>query len=334
MSNARITIVIPTLNRLELAKRALVSALAQTASVEVIVSDNGSTDDTDNYFRELTLPKNVRYYHFDQTISVQDHGAFLRGKVLTDWVVFLSDDDVLEPTFAEQCLLLIDERPQLSIVYTGAYLIYDGLVRPGRFGPRTESSANFFLNFLRGERNICMCATVFRISEMRAIPPQPRNRLIGDMYYWVRILYRAGEIGCVGQNLSNYYFYRPQITSETRRINIKQWHEETEELARLMAEAIILDPAGAGDVEVIRTTAKRYVSMSTILQVVWSGLNRSPRASLLSALLQLAPNLCSDVKCTVTFLVCGTAVSVLPHKLLQRAMLWEIRRRMRIDAAK
>ena len=43
----RLTIAIPTVNRAELLGRAIESALAQTSpDVEVIVSDNGSTDDT------------------------------------------------------------------------------------------------------------------------------------------------------------------------------------------------------------------------------------------------------------------------------------------------
>src|SRR5262245_50326509 len=57
------TIVIPTLNRLELAKRALASALAQTIPVEIILSDNGSSDGTDAYFRGMSIPANVRYFH-------------------------------------------------------------------------------------------------------------------------------------------------------------------------------------------------------------------------------------------------------------------------------
>jgi glycosyltransferase involved in cell wall biosynthesis len=43
----RLTIAIPTLNRAQLLTRAIESALAQTSpDIEIIVSDNGSTDDT------------------------------------------------------------------------------------------------------------------------------------------------------------------------------------------------------------------------------------------------------------------------------------------------
>ena len=112
-----LTIVIPTLNRLELAKRALASALAQTMTVESssLKMDLPMEPTT---ISGIVLPANVRYFHRDTTIPVQDHGAFLREQVRTEWVVFLSDDDELEPAFAEETFRLIGERPMwpLSIL--------------------------------------------------------------------------------------------------------------------------------------------------------------------------------------------------------------------------
>lgn len=332
MSLAQITIVIPTLNRLELVKQAITGALAQTVPVEIIVSDNGSIDGTDIYFREQTLPQNVRYFHFDTTIPVQNHGAFLRDKVLTDWVVFLSDDDELEPTFAERCLELIERYPDLIFVYSGAYLIYHDVLRPGKFGPEVETAANFLFNFMRGQRNICMCATLFRIADMRAIPPQPPDRFIGDMYYWVRLLSQGGKIGCVGQHLSKYFFYRPQMTNETGRTNVLQWHSETHELAHLMAETILADPAYASNGALVHRIAARYVALSTILQVVWNALRNVPRKSLLSSLLYLAPSLCQDKQSTFACLVYGVSALILPRPLLLKAVLWHIQFVKMIDA--
>ncbi|MGE4481368.1 glycosyltransferase family 2 protein [Acidocella sp.] len=332
--HSAITIVIPTLNRLELAKRALASAMAQTVPVEIILSDNGSTDGTNAYFSSLTVPKNIRYFHRDITIPVQDHGAFLRERVMTEWVVFLSDDDELEPTFAEQCLHLIRERPNLTFTYTAAYLIYDGFQRPGKFGPRFEKSADFLMNFMRGQRNICMCATVFRIADLHAIPSQPADRFIGDMYYWVRLLSNGGEVGCVGQYLSHYHFYRPTVSNETGRMNIEQWHAESRELADIMTATILNDPTKATDEDKVRALAAQFVAMSTILQTVWNALRNVPRISLLGAMTRLAPSLCSGVESTIYFTLYGTATIILPLPILRRALLWHVRRMTRKEALK
>jgi hypothetical protein len=328
-----LTIVIPTLNRLELAKRALASAVAQTVPVEIILSDNGSSDGTNAYFRSAEMPANVRYFHRGTTIPVQEHGAFLRAQVATEWVVFLSDDDELEPNFAEESLRLIEEKPDLAFVYTAADLIYDGFSRPGKFGPRFESAADFLVNFMRGRRNICMCATVFRIADMRAIPPQPANRFLGDMYYWTRLLAAGGEVGCVGQYLSHYHFYRPAVTNETGRMNIEQWYAESEELAGIMTAVILADPAQAAEEAAVRAAGAQFVAMSTILQTVWNALRNVPRIELFAALLRLAPRLCSGVESSIYLAIYGTAAVVLPRPLLQRALLWHVRRMTTKEAA-
>ena len=99
MSGSRptLTIIIPTVNRLALMKKALASVLAQTVPVEVIVSDNGSSDGTEAYLPSLDLPPHVRRFRHAPTMPIQRHGGFLVSQLTTEWAVFLSDDDYLEP---------------------------------------------------------------------------------------------------------------------------------------------------------------------------------------------------------------------------------------------
>ena len=70
----RLTIAIPTINRAGLLGRAIESALAQTSSdIEIIVSDNGSTDDTpaviDRYVGRCAEGR-LRTFRHPSTISV------------------------------------------------------------------------------------------------------------------------------------------------------------------------------------------------------------------------------------------------------------------------
>ena len=171
-----VTVAIPTLNRVELLKRALGSAMAQTANVDIIVSDNGSTDGTAAYLDRLALPAHVRRYRHAPTMPVQQHGSFLVSQVRTEWVVFLSDDDELAPEFAARIVELIKERPDVSLVYTGCDLHFADVGVPAKVGPRFERASDFFFEFMDGKRNICMCATAFRVLDLRAIGPQPPER--------------------------------------------------------------------------------------------------------------------------------------------------------------
>lgn len=96
MSAHRISAIVTTFNRREQCKRAVLSALAQTRSpLEVLVCDNGSTDDTrrtvdelaqsDERVRYLALPTNTGSPAASRNLGLRAG----RG----DWVAFLDDDD-------------------------------------------------------------------------------------------------------------------------------------------------------------------------------------------------------------------------------------------------
>jgi glycosyltransferase involved in cell wall biosynthesis len=93
-----VSVVIPTRNRWPFLRRALASVLAQEAvGLEVIVVDDGSTDDTPERLAEvddgrLTV---VRRETGGRVASARNAGlAQTRG----EWVAFLDDDDVWAPT--------------------------------------------------------------------------------------------------------------------------------------------------------------------------------------------------------------------------------------------
>jgi glycosyltransferase involved in cell wall biosynthesis len=77
ISGPRLTIAVPTLNRAHFVERAVASALAQTSQeIEVIVSDNGSTDDT-SLVLEKFQDSRLRKFRHAQTMPASAHGNFL-----------------------------------------------------------------------------------------------------------------------------------------------------------------------------------------------------------------------------------------------------------------
>jgi hypothetical protein len=315
-----LTIVVPTLNRLSLLKRALDSVLAQTAKVEIIVSDNGSSDGTDDYLKALHLPPHVRLFRHDSTMPVQEHAAFQVSQVETPWVVFLSDDDYIEPAFAQNLIQLIESSNEIRLAYTGCDLIYGEVHVKANVGPRLEKATSFFLGFMEGSRNICLCATAFRTADMRAIGPLPASCVIGDMYYWTRILAADGLVGCVDQHLSNYTFYRPQRTSETNRVPVAAWVQESAVLAALMCQTIReYLPSAAPR---MKRAKDRFLALTIANQLTWNALAHRPRSYLLAALVRHAALLSKDVAATLR----AFAATLLPPVILERLMLFHARR--------
>ena len=75
-----LAIVIPVVNRLHLLGRAVTSALAQIEpGLEILVSDNGSTDNTPAILSGFDDPR-LRCFHHHRKMSATDHGDFLIDK--------------------------------------------------------------------------------------------------------------------------------------------------------------------------------------------------------------------------------------------------------------
>src|SRR5580704_8361224 len=118
----RLTIAIPTVNRAGLLGRAIESALAQTSSdVEIIVSDNGSTDDTpaviarySEHYSGRGNESRLRTFRHASTMPATIHGQFLVEQARGEFFLGLSDDDFLEPEFAAEVLTLFGQHPELS----------------------------------------------------------------------------------------------------------------------------------------------------------------------------------------------------------------------------
>ncbi|MBW2732267.1 MAG: glycosyltransferase family 2 protein [Deltaproteobacteria bacterium] len=91
----RISVVIPTYNRCKSLERALRSVFSQTrAAEEIIVVDDGSTDDTAKMMREL-FPL-ARYRHqANAGVSAARNRGIESAK--GDWVAFLDSDDAWLP---------------------------------------------------------------------------------------------------------------------------------------------------------------------------------------------------------------------------------------------
>ncbi|MBH8555149.1 glycosyltransferase family 2 protein [Nostocaceae cyanobacterium CENA357] len=90
----KFSVVISTYNRLDLLRRAIDSALNQTIPCEVVVADDCSTEDTENYVR--SLGESVVYHRNEVN---KGHAATVNAgvqKASGDWIKFLDDDDYLD----------------------------------------------------------------------------------------------------------------------------------------------------------------------------------------------------------------------------------------------
>lgn len=99
----KISIILPTRERLETLKWSLQTLLAQRyEALEIIVSDNFSSDGTQEYVTSL-VDKRLRYFNTGKRIGMSQNWEYGLEKATGDWVGFIGDDDGLLPN---ACLML------------------------------------------------------------------------------------------------------------------------------------------------------------------------------------------------------------------------------------
>lgn len=117
------SIIIPTYNRAALISATVNSVLNQTfKSFEVIIVDDGSTDDTRNVLQPLLeAHSNISYFKKNN----EERGAarnFGIKHAKGDYVTFLDSDDILYPMHLQEAINLIDKK-KLPSVFHLAYEI-------------------------------------------------------------------------------------------------------------------------------------------------------------------------------------------------------------------
>jgi glycosyltransferase involved in cell wall biosynthesis len=115
-----ITIAIPTRNRAQLLQNCVASALAQSYSnIEVLVSDNASSDNTLEMLESFDDPR-LKILRNAENIGLTANFNKCVYEAAGEYINIISDDNILRPTFLEKCVQLIQEESGLPMV-VGVY---------------------------------------------------------------------------------------------------------------------------------------------------------------------------------------------------------------------
>ena len=112
------TVGIPTYNRAALSERAVRSALAQDyPAIEVVVSDDASTDDTGERLQRIAREdERVRYVRQDANVGHACNFQAVLDAARGDYFMWLSDDDWIDPAYVSRCLAVLREQPDHVLV--------------------------------------------------------------------------------------------------------------------------------------------------------------------------------------------------------------------------
>lgn len=111
-----VSVVLNTYNRASLVMRAIDSVLSQTyEDFELIVVDDGSEDETRAEVEAISDPRLSYIYQQNSGLSVGRNAGASRAKA--EWIVFLDDDDQVEPQWLESFRTVLGDG--VGLVFAG-----------------------------------------------------------------------------------------------------------------------------------------------------------------------------------------------------------------------
>ncbi len=118
--DCKVSVVIPTYNRVQMVGEAVQSALDQSyPHVEVIVVDDGSTDGTEALLRR-EFGDRIRYLRQENSGRSRARNRGIEAAT-GDAFIFLDSDDWLLPNAAEAGVAFLEAHPQVEVAYGDGY---------------------------------------------------------------------------------------------------------------------------------------------------------------------------------------------------------------------
>jgi glycosyltransferase involved in cell wall biosynthesis len=226
-SQLLVTIAIPTYNRADsYLPQALKSAVKQTyQNIEIIVSDNCSTDNTGIVVKSFTDPR-IRYFRQAINIKANDNFNFLLKEAKGCYFLLLHDDDMIDSDFIETCLKAANYSQDIGIIRTGMRRIdSDGrvLAECPNFAAGL-STEDFFICWFKDKTPMHLCMSLFNTNYLRKIGGfNSKHQLFQDVLAEVKLAAKFGRMDIESIKAS----YRMHPYQYSCAAKIKAWCEDS-----------------------------------------------------------------------------------------------------------
>jgi glycosyltransferase involved in cell wall biosynthesis len=285
-----VTIAIPTRNRAALLRDCANSAFAQTYSnIEVLVSDNASTDNTLAVLESFDDPR-LRVLTNGKNIGLVGNWNRCVREASGEYFVILSDDNTLEPTFVEKCVELLRKEPGLPIV-AGSYDIVitaENRTVPAVLSKRLHTGiwegTEILNEHLRGNFACMTLSVAIRTDILRRNGGfYPEHVDAGEELVWGQV-FLEGRAGLINERCSSYLFHTHPTARYSASIDVdSQFKDLCAVMGELSKAAGRMVSNEAACREVQRLT-RRYVAHRAIQELAFL---RREGASLLDVVARL-----------------------------------------------
>jgi len=230
-----VTIAIPTYNRADRFLRPVIEcALNQTwRDLEIIVSDNCSTDNTSDVVQEYDDPR-LRYVRQRENIGANNNFNYCINNASGSYLLLFHDDDMIDNDMVAACMEAADGNTEYGLIRTGTRLI-DG---SGKFIREIPNRAeglgynDFFRGWMKGRFTSYVCSTLFNTALLKEIGGfQSRHGLYQDLIAVAKLIALAGHCDVEDVKAS----FRRHDENYGNAADLSAWCEDGRELAETIA---------------------------------------------------------------------------------------------------
>lgn len=210
----RVTVVVTAYNLIEYLPETITNVLQQTfTDFEVIVVDDGSTDNTAEWVKRVSDPRVRLISQENMGLSGSSNTGVINAQ--GEYITFLDADDLWEPTKLAQQVEILDLYPDVGLVYTWVTYMNQNGKSTGRV-VKPEAEGYVWDKLIEG--NLIECGSVAMIRrtcfEQVGLFDTNLQSYVPDWDMWLRLT-RHFQIKVIRQPL---VYYRQRASSGSRNL--------------------------------------------------------------------------------------------------------------------
>lgn len=206
------------------------SVLRQThRTLELVISDNASTDDTEDVCRALAKADDrISYHRQPENIGLMNN--FIATMRLANGTFFrwIGDDDSLAPDYVGRCLEVFEDDPRLVLVSTGiSYSGPDGEALSEKSDHpmmASDDPAERFVQVMRLlDASYLVFDPMYALMRRESVVGIPRRNMLREDQVFATKLALAGPWGHVPDMLAHRHWDRSPHAKIARLLDVPAW---------------------------------------------------------------------------------------------------------------
>ncbi len=231
-----VSIGIPTYNRADGNLRKVIErALGQTyANVEVIVSDNCSSDHTSELVGSIEDSR-LHYFRQDTNIGPNKNFNFCLNQAKGKYFLLFHDDDMIDVDFVESCMSALQPGQAVGAVFTGVRIIDqdDNVLKEHQNKGAALSPLEFVLGWFESKTVLYLCSTLYNTEKLKEVGGLGSKKdLYDDLVPTFKLASKYGRVDVREVKAS----FRRHLGSRGSSIPIQDWIEDSLYLLNVLYE--------------------------------------------------------------------------------------------------